>query len=399
MERTHKLINLAFGLFILTTGLDYFKLGPFSLSMPLGIFFLFLICIYDPKLLTHIKNRNILILLFSIISLCSLLFSPVGFSPMLFLQIIYWFFLINAITNYFPQINFHQLKFWILVKIIIMAFVIMLMRQVTTENEASYMLICFWPFVLYAINRFWKKLFYVLFITIVVFLMGSRTGLGIVFIQIFLLLLINDKMNYKKFNRLIFIGLLSLIIITSSFVRKMIGNVVYQYDPLIAMVIVDPTILTMEDKSMAQRKIQIQKAKQIYKEYPLIGIGPESFKEYNININSNKIEGVDDTALNIEFGNSSNRASHNSYYMILSETGTLGFILFIFLLILIMKQIPKMFTVSKLAKLEYVSFVGFVINLYMVSSFWGSHSWALLGLYLGVCSNFIYYKNRVANNL
>ena len=149
------------------------------------------------------------------------------------------------------------------------------------------------------------------------------------------------------------------------------------------VLIKNPELALQFDKSWVQRRIQQEKCKQVFTKNPFLGVGPLNGVEYNINIDVSKIDNVDDRILSAEYDRSTSRSTHNSYYQMLAENVLLGFPLIAFFLVRTIYFLYKKRYNSKTTIWILGAFLGMCVNLYMVSAFWGSLTWILLGVYAG----------------
>ena len=126
----------------------------------------------------------------------------------------------------------------------------------------------------------------------------------------------------------------------------------------------------------------VDKGKEIIKDYPVFGIGFGHFKYYDASITSfysySRLH-----KYNLDYFNS--RSAHNSYIMVLAETGFLGFSFFI-----LMIAIPVIFFFRAilyekitLYHLPLISVVGIAIHFYVIVAITGALAWMVLGVAYG----------------
>lgn len=193
----------------------------------------------------------------------------------------------------------------------------------------------------------------------------------------------------------------SLIIIAGVFylltlenVRLKIAEVVFPEDRSMQILIETPEIAFQMDKSWVQRRIQQEKCKQVMSMFPVFGIGPLNYEKYNINIDISKITDVDDARLKNQLMYSDNRSTHNSYYQLLAENGILVFLIVISIILGILVKLFSKRKEGEIYIILLISSFGLFSNLFMLSGFWGTNTWLLIGIYKGYTRN-----TRSLNNL
>ena len=140
------------------------------------------------------------------------------------------------------------------------------------------------------------------------------------------------------------------------------------------------------DKSWLVRKLMVDKGIEIFKDHPVLGIGPSNFNYYDSELATlgsyQRLSGQ-----NSEFFNS--RSAHNSYIELLSETGILGLALVLLLLLIPLIFFFKKFFLGKLNLhfLPLISMLGIVMHFYAISAFTGAIGWLIIGLSWDVYNN------------
>lgn len=138
------------------------------------------------------------------------------------------------------------------------------------------------------------------------------------------------------------------------------------------------------DKSWLIRELMISKASEIVAARPLFGIGYGNFTRYEApldELHTPKYFRL--TGETKQYYNT--RSGHNGYAEYISETGLVGFVLFLFLIL------PKIFRIFLLIwtrelkhyglqVLVLAGFFGVTIHLYSIASLTGANYWFLLGI-------------------
>ena len=127
-----------------------------------------------------------------------------------------------------------------------------------------------------------------------------------------------------------------------------------------------------------------QKAERIFEEHPFFGVGIGKFTSYDVNL---------DLTISNWLTKSQERynraSSQNSYILILSEIGILGFVTFLLICLLIVYSGLKIllfnFSESKLYIL--MSFGTLLIYSFILVTTLGSAFWLLMGLSLTLLNN------------
>lgn len=369
--------------------------GPVSLSFFAGLLLVGIVYVSFPQYAIIRKDMRLL-MLFSTLSLLSLIFSPVsidGTTIFTGLQIVYWFLLANIFSNMCKVVESKIFLQSILLTIFIigMAFIVLSKKNdFFTENGASCIVVTIWPLGLFLVKNELKAI-YILIIILILYLIGSRTGIILVLLQLICFFFVR-KISAKKMvvslaTISIFVSLLSL-----PDIRLSIAEAVFPNDRGMQILIETPEVVFQMDKSWVQRRIQQEKSKQLTKSYPILGIGPLNFPRYNINIDTSGMSDVDDSILKVEFRDSDSRSSHNSYYQMMAENGIVGFIIVLFIMARIVVKLYNRRDESEGNVILLISAIGLFTNLFMVSLFWGTSTWMLLGIYSGYNRKIIVHR-------
>lgn len=363
-----------------------FTVGPVSLSFFLGLLLIVIVYVSFPHYAIIRKDMRLL-LLFSLFSIISLVISPVSIdASTIFVgfQIIYWFILANIFSNICNIVENSIFQKGIILAIIIYFLTFYFLSENNnyfTENSASCVVVAIWPL---GLSLFKNKLriLYFLFVVFSLYIIGSRTGILLVLVQIIAFLLVRKISAKKMVASLISIAFVFFLISLPK-VRSIIAEIVFPEDVGMQTLIETPEAVFQLDKSWVQRRIQQEKSKQVMSQYPLFGIGPLNFTKYKIDINTSKVEDVDEVVLDAEMARSENRSSHNSYFQMFAENGIIGTLIAVIILLKIMTKLYSGRDDSEIFVILMVSALGLFTNLFMVSIFWGTSTWILLGIYSG----------------
>ncbi|MDE6292276.1 MAG: O-antigen ligase family protein [Bacilli bacterium] len=373
-----------------TANIPILKIGPFSLSFFFGIILIVFILLKKHGYL--FVDRSLIGLFFLVlVSLFGLILSPVEFnggSIFSGIQICYWIILATIYANICKIV---EVKSYQVSNLIILIFLFLVFLRYPGENgplsqnESSYIAVSLWPFGLELFKNK-KRIIYIIFSVILIYLIGSRTGLIICLLQLGTFFALS-KFSSKTIIRFLMIFGLGFVLISNINVRKYAAEKLFPEALDMQILIENPNIAFQMDKSWVQRRIQQEKCKQVFNKYPIIGIGPFNVEKYKIYIDPSNIKDVDDRIFYIEYQHSTNRSAHNSYYQLLAENGIVGMIIIIILLYKVFYGLYKKKNISEIYRIILISAIGLFFNLYMVSAFWGTNTWILLGIYIGYSRN------------
>lgn len=143
-----------------------------------------------------------------------------------------------------------------------------------------------------------------------------------------------------------------------------------------------------EDKSYAIRLLMDQKAIRLFEDSPLIGIGANRFTQSSVRLEIPQL---------LRYAPQSHfdvKSPHNSYLAFLSETGLIGFIPFILLLIMLIfgglhAAVSLIKRGEKWGLAVYSGFLGMSIHMWSISSLTNTANWFMYGLVAAmiVCSS------------
>lgn len=351
--------------------------------------------------------------LFLLITFLSLVFSPPmerapGFFNDLkvFIQYTYWIFIGIFFTKYYSRIKLSIFYKYIFIGTLLnivcyyfipfhMDFELGSLTLKMSRNGFIFNLLCTIPLCFYAIYRKWQTKGVILFSLLFIYAILSsngRSGSIIILIQtlgVFLILLSRLRILLK----------VSMLVLTVSFGIMQIdkfepyieatADYVEQFNPRFASLIRGEGDTEGDldfDKSWLERKLHVDKAIEMFLDYPLLGVGANHYVFYDTELETlRQYDRLNQTA---EVYN--RRSAHNSYVQILSEMGILG-ITFLSLLLFI----PLSFLFTKVLiqnsysiyQLPLISLLGISIHFYAISALTGAIPWLIIGLSWGAISN------------
>ncbi len=343
---------------------------------------------------TRISKFNILTylsILFALGAFLSTLYSiDLNKSLVVLPNYLYWSFLIIIFVGYSHFINFDFIykgiiPGFILLNIYYWVFEVTLKIEISGfkqigENGYAILLVCYSPLVACYFKQTKSNLVLILFIisiTILSFLSGSRAGSILVFLGITLTLFGNKLtiLNTLTFGILGF-GFYYLIINS-----QIIGNLIYYLNTQTYDLIYNTNEVATEDQSYLLRKLMVEKGLIIFESNPFTGIGLNNWIEYDVKFRGN-FEGADrilNKARLEKFG------AHNSYISFLGEGGLFLLISYISLLLCI---IYKLFMIiNRLNLNQKAVFFGILmmaIHTYFISAMLNSFTWYLLAIGAGI---------------
>lgn len=248
---------------------------------------------------------------------------------------------------------------------------------------------------IYSFKRFKKRGLYLFLLSAVVFMLLSngRSGSVLIIIESLMILAVFFK-GWRNVLKLTIVPLIALSLISeSSFVQPYLFGIAEQVRPLnprfADLLIGENEGDLKKDKSWLIRKLMIDKSFEIFKEYPILGIGIKNFVYYDSELATySDYERL--TNKTKDFYNT--RSAHNSYMAILSEFGIIGFVLFIWILVIplwsLVKIIVNKYSVS-IVQVPLISMLGISLHFYSIAAVYGAISWMIFGLGIAATVPFV----------
>lgn len=359
---------------------------------------------------------KILLLLFFMIAFFSTLFPPFmaryqGFSSSakILIQYGYWIFVALFFIGQKERIDMIQVSRWVLVATLISCFCFYFfgfkfnspflnIHLRDSRNGFVFNLICTIPISFFYIINTWGKKIALLSMPFFLLIMLLTDGRSAAIVIILELLLIGSIIlpNFHTFSKIMI-----PVFVLLFFISQTDESQIYLDELADKMESVNPRFANLLrgkeegdlsfDKSWLTRKIMVDKGIEIFREYPLRGIGLNNFIYFD-----SKLATLDNYERlgngSVEYFNG--RSAHNSYIQLLSETGIFGFSIMIILL-----AVPLLFFLSKFftGKIDYqylpfVSLLGISMHFYAIAAFTGAIAWIVIGLSWGVLNNIQKYK-------
>lgn len=383
--------NLLVDLLFLASILIFVNIGPVSISFPIGIIAL----LYFSRRVKFRLFKNSIVwltLLFAIGFLSSLL-SEIPFESNLYfiIQFVYWLLLASMVGEMYACIDKKSMAKFLAGGSVVLG-AVYLMFGSASQNSVAFCLVVISPLGLYGLDKKSSKILYSLLLLLYMFFNESRTGFVILVIE---MMFVYSRLFHIKNLRLITIG--GIVIVVLFFLtplHSVVGKAIEPYNEDVGNLLSDPETVFYYDKSWIQRKIQVQKGMQIFKEHPAIGVGPTNFSKLDVNVDISGIN-ADDTTLEAVMKGSSNRSTHNSYVTLLSEFGIIGLLAFVFFVIAYLKTVFR--NTKSFDDFEYMLFVcviGMMVYFYTIAALYGTAVWLFYGLIYGYTNLYRKVKYR-----
>lgn len=337
------------------------------------------------------------------LSTVSTLAQNMGMFLMLF-RYAYWFAIGAYFYSWLRAINLYKLSKYVTLGYLVQVFgfyvlnfkldlAVITIDTSLTRNAFVFSSILFSGMVFYYFTqRYSKKLYWLISISIFfnLLLTNGRAGAVIAI----LIILLNYAIIDKTFLRFSKIGIL-ILLLGSLFSRNM-EQTIYSYGEIVAPYVENysprfASLLVGEDegdldfdKSWLIRELMIDKTIEIIGRHPFLGVGLGNFRSYDadlLTLETAKYQRL--RSRSAEYFNT--RSAHNSYANHLAETGLIGFVLLLLLLM------PVIFWFLNHYGLEFrridgyeifivVGLIGGLVHGYAISAFTGANLWLALGI-------------------
>ncbi len=351
---------------------------------------------------------KILLLLFLMMALISTILAPgmlryPGYfaSVKILIQYAYWIFVGIFFITQNKRIDFLQISQWIFYGIIAatLGFYFFSMKISSSVFELStgssrnsyvFNLLSAIPLSFYFIVNKWGKKIALWFIPVylmVMLLNGGRSGAVLIIIQLLLISTIIYPAFLKNVKILLVVFGLLYFVSKSDASKQYLDTLANQVEPI------NPRFADLLrgegdgdltfDKSWLVRKLMVDKGLEIFKEFPVFGVGPNNFNNFDSKLSTlkdyDRLKGQD-----ADFFNS--RSAHNSYVQLLSEMGLPGLLLMMSMLFIPVIFFFKKFFLGKIniGYLPLVSLLGISIHFYAIAALTGAIAWMIIGLSWGV---------------
>lgn len=245
-----------------------------------------------------------------------------------------------------------------------------------SQNSFAFLLICFTPIAIYYIKSKYGKLAAIVFIvtfSAVGMLSGSRSSSILVFVGSFFAFFLTGKVNLARTAFAGITGILIIIVIQTNWGENMIKSL----NPRTYDLIYNAETTFETDRSYLVRRALVEKGIDLFKRYPMTGVGLNSFGATTGNIAGN-FEG---SAFVINKGIEQGKSAHNSYISLLAEGGLALIIPFALILFtLLIHFIRKFRSMPDFYRPVFIGVLMMAIHLYFISAILNVFGWFLLGL-------------------
>lgn len=307
------------------------------------------------------------------------------------LQLAVWLMTMVFTVRYVMQISSRillKIIFFASVSLIILYFItgLILAQKIMLNNTFSYYLVFLNPFSFLFLYKYKNRILAIFFSMvsfIAIFIVGSRTGSAILFIQFFLFLLFILKNRFGAIFSILFAFCMIVFAVyfaNDENIRYNVGGVVEQYSPRVGGIIKDYDKIDYMDRSWMIRKVMVEKALKAFDQFPFSGLGFNRFSKYDIQVETfGKLQSSGKL--------STKRSSHNSYLQWLAELGILGAIPLIILIFTIIKTPLKRIIYEGINVFLYtttISAVSVLIYMYVISGLFGGYIWTAFGIIVGL---------------
>lgn len=368
-------------------------------------FFIFIDLILRKGVFTksRFKGKSFFITFF-LIGIIASIFTPVTerhpgilSTTVIMVQFLYWILIASFVIRHRRDINFLEISKWMFYGTVVylLVFFIAPINFKSTlisiefgpgRNALVFNLLCSIPLSFYYIYYRWYKkgVIAFLFLFFIAMLMTNGRAGSIIYIIQMLLIVGMVFSSVRKGGRILLIAFFGLFVFsqtdTGELISDRVSDRIETLNPRLGKLLNSGGDDALNrDKSWLQRKLLISKGKEIFRNYPFLGVGPNNFKYYDSELKEY-------SAYDFLQGNSkelyNSRSAHNSYIQVLSEFGVFGFVVFLLILF-----VPIITTARKIVSfnlnlefLAIVSLIGISIHFYVISAFTGAIPWLIIGL-------------------
>lgn len=397
VEKTQIEEYLIIALFV-TSILIFLDLGAVSASMPVGGLLLLYEAAYHPyrfKLNIYTKMLLVFILLGFISTIISPL--PATMSSFYFaLQTIYWYLLVVVVSNVYPFIDQNKLSSTMAISSAILGLLYIATPIPMSQNGVAFSLVVMAPLGYYGCKTKPIKALYCLGMLVGMSLNESRSGLLILFAEFVIIYFLYSSI----FRKYIVVGASSIAILAtvlwSEPVRVPIGQWLKPYNDEVGALLINPDFVLKNDKSWVIRVAQVQKGKQLFAERPMWGLGPKNFSQQFVEIDVSKVDSNINDFLIRSMRKQGQRSAHNSYINFITENGLVGTIVFAIMILMIFIYYIRNLTYFRdtFESCVFIISVGMLVYFYSISALYGTSTWLVYGLLIGVANNIKYLKSK-----
>jgi O-antigen ligase len=245
-----------------------------------------------------------------------------------------------------------------------------------TRNTFAFILICYTPLAVYYLKSRVKRVFtllVILFLGIIGFISGSRSGSILIFLGAVLTYLLTNVLPRKRFLSVIIVSL-GIILFFSTVPAR---NIVKQLNPRTYSLIYSPENTFASDRSFLLRQAMIEKGMNLFRDHPFAGIGLNNFAS-----TEGEIKGMFEGAELVIYKDiRTGKSAHNSYISMLSEGGLVVAVpFFLILLVIILFFFIRFNNIDPPARAVFIGVLMMAIHLYFISAILNVFAWFLIGL-------------------
>ena len=313
------------------------------------------------------------------------------------IQFYYWIAVASFFIVYFHRIDLKQLSKWVLYGLVTYTIAFYLIRinfdvsflTVTCtpgRNAYVFVVLCCAPMSFIYLKDMPRsyKLIYAIFLFSTMLVSNGRAGVIVIAIELLTIIMIVSPVLKILTRALVAVLLILVVFFQIASIDGYLTQVATRIES------VNPrfaSLLTGEgegdldkDKSWLIRKLMIDKGKEIFNEYPILGIGPLNFKKYRAElksfVNYKRLHYLGRKTFEL------NTSPHNTYLQALSEFGLLGSIFFLLLIVRPLFRFVRPFIFNHLnySHLYLVGLMGMCIHFYSIASLTGALPWFIIGL-------------------
>ena len=354
------------------------------------------------------KTFLLLFLLTALISTISALFMPrhpgIFAAIKILIQYVYWVMVGLFFISQKSRIDLLQISKWIFFGIVAGSFCfyfssvkfgggVFEINLGQSRNTYVFNLLCTIPLSFYYLIKRWgkkKAVWFMPLYIVIMLLTGGRSGAVLIIVQMLLVGAIIFPSVQRTAKILLPIFAVFYLLLQSIPTQIYLDALADQVEPI------NPRFANLlrgeedgdlsSDKSWLVRKLMVDKGIEIFKEYPVFGIGPNNFKRFDSKLSTlysyDRLSGQD-----VDFFNS--RSAHNSYIELLSEMGIPGITFMLLMLILPLIFFFKQFFIGQfnLQYLPFVSLLGITMHFYAIAALTGAIAWLIIGMAWGILNN------------
>lgn len=302
----------------------------------------------------------------------------------LMLQIVYWLLLALFLRTWARYYDWIAVSKYILLGVGALSATYFFFNenpdQGVTQNSYAFTLAVAGPLgAFYAFRRFGTRglTLLLLGLLILALLGGSRAGALILSLQSFLLLtVVVFRRPVKVVVTTAVVTIVLLMAMSLKGVSSAVIDAIDGVNPELASLVKSPTATLRRDKSWLIRELMVKKALLIFDDHPFLGVGFGYFSRIAVPLEPHS------KWLNRGSAAYNQRSAHNTYAMMLAETGIFGLLALLAVQLAVLRLGLERFFQGEIgmATFIWVSFLGMSIYFYAIAALTGAITWFILGL-------------------